>query len=55
VKFGTITHHSEGLFYYVRFDIWGPSRLYRLEAIDTLSCLLIIYQGDVGYAYETNI
>ena len=49
VKFSTTTHHSEGLLDCVHVSIWGPVRLHRLEVIGTLSLLLIIYLGIVGY------
>ena len=49
VKFSTTTHHSEGLLDYVHVSIWDLLRLHRLEFIGTLSLLLIIYLGIVGY------
>ena len=49
VKFNITTHHSEGLLDCVHVSIWGPLRLHRLEVIHTLSLLLIIYLGIVGY------
>ena len=49
VKFGTTTHHSEGLLDCVHVGIWESAKLHRLEIIGTLSLLLIIYLGIVGY------
>ena len=49
IKFGIITHRLEGLLDSVHIDIWGPIRLHHLEVISTLSRLLMIYLGDVGY------
>ena len=49
VKFSTTTHHSEGLLI-VFTQVFGDLlRLHRLEVIGTLSLLLIIYLGIVGY------
>ena len=49
VKFGTTTQHSEGLLDCVHVSIWDLPRLHRLEVIGTLSLLLIIYLGIIGY------
>ena len=49
VKFSTSTHRSEGLLDCVHVSFWGPLRLHRLEVTGTLSLLLIIYLGIVGY------
>ena len=49
VKFGTSTHCSK-IFLIVFTLVFGDlSRLHRLEIIGTLSLLLIIYLGIVGY------
>jgi len=48
-KFGTTTHRSEGLLDCVHVGVWGPTKTASLKAIDTLSLLLIIYLGLVGY------
>ena len=49
VKFSTTTHRSKGFLDCVRASIWDLLRLHRLEVIGTLSLLLIIYLGIVGY------
>ena len=49
VKFGTSTHRLDDLLDCVHVSIWDLPRLHRLEVIDTLSLLLIIYLGIVGY------
>jgi len=48
VKFGTSTHSSEGLPDYVILMFRVLSRRHHLEAIGTLSRLLMMYLGDVG-------
>ena len=48
-KFGTSTHRSEGLLDYITLMFRVLRRLHHLEAIKTLSRLLMIYLGDVGY------
>ena len=49
VKFSTRTHRSEGLLDCVHLNIWGLLRMHRLDVTGTLSLLLIIYLGTVGY------
>ena len=49
VKFGTKTHRSEGLLNCVQLVSGFLPRLHHLEAIGTLSRLLMIYLGNVGY------
>ena len=49
VKFNTTTHHSEGLLDCMHVSVWELLKLYRVEVKDTLSLLLIIYPGIVGY------
>ena len=49
VKFDTTTHRLEGLLDCVHVSIRDLLRLHRLEVISTLSLLLIIYLGVVGY------
>ena len=49
VKFDTSTHCSKGLLGCVHVSIWRLPRLRRLEVIDILSLLLIIYLSIVRY------
>ena len=49
VKFSTTTHHSEDLLDCVHVNIWGPAKTASLGGYGTLSLLLIIYLGIVGY------
>ena len=49
VKFGTSAHHSESLLDCVHVSIWGPVKTASLGDIGTLSRLIIIYLGIVGY------
>ena len=49
VKFGIATHRSEGLLDCVHIDVEVLRRLYRLEVINTLSLLLIIYLSVAEY------
>ena len=48
VKFGITTHRSKGLLDCIHVDFWVLKRSHRLEAIRTLSLLLMIYLGIVG-------
>jgi len=49
LNFNTTTHHSEGLLDCVHVSIWGPAMTASLGGLCTLSLLLIIYLGIVGY------
>ena len=49
VKFGTTTHHSEGLLDCIHVCIWEPTKTASLGVHRYLSLLLIIYLGIVGY------
>ena len=49
VKFSTTTHHSEGLLDAFTLVFGDLPKLYHLEVIGTLSLLLIIYLGIIGY------
>ena len=49
VKFDTATHRSEGLLDCVHINVLVLLRPHRLEDIDTLSLLLMIYLSVVGY------
>jgi len=49
VKFGTTTHHSEGLLYCVRVSIWEPAKTASLGGHWYFVSLLIFYLGIVGY------
>ena len=49
VKFSITTHQSEGLLDVFTLVFGDMLRLYCLEIIGTLSLLLIIYLGIVGY------
>jgi len=49
VQFGTSTYHSESLLDYIHINVWGPTKTASFGATGTLSCLLMIYPGDVGY------
>ena len=49
VKFVTIIHRTKGLLDLVHMDVWRPTKTTYLEVIGTLSYLLMISLGIVGY------
>ena len=49
VKFNSITHHSEGLLDCIHVSVWGLAKTTSLGGHGTLSLLLIVYLGIIGY------
>ena len=49
VKFSTSIHRAEGLLNCAHVSVWDLLRMHRLEVTGTLSLLLIVYLGIVGY------
>ena len=49
MKFSTSTHHSEGLLDCVHVSVWGSAKTASVGGHSTLSLLLIVYLGIVGY------
>jgi len=49
VKFSIFNHRTKGLLDLIYMDVWGSTILHHLEVIGTLSLLLMIFLGIVGY------
>jgi len=49
VKFGNTNHYTKGILNYVHIDVWDLPRQHLLEVTTTLSPLLMITLGDIGY------